>query len=850
MIHINEINRLCMGCHKLMAEPGGRCEHCGYDNTTPAAPHHLPPYTILAGKYMTGRVLGEGGFGITYLGFDLNLQIKVAIKEYYPSGNVSRETTRSNAVYPSATADATGRYQAGLDRFLSEARAVARFHNLNGIVEVRDFFRENGTAYIVMEFIEGITLARELKDRGRIPANEVLARFEPMIRSLSQVHKEGVIHRDISPDNIISTPNGELKLLDFGAARDMEAQAKSVSIMLKPGYAPEEQYRMSGEQGPWTDCYALSATLYKLMTGVTPQESLERLAEDKLIPPSQLGAELTPLQEKAILMGMSVKAEDRFKSVDALYNALYAQGLPTYEKVTAAQPQPKSTVQNHAYSPQKKRSKAPLILAVVFAVLAVAAVCLYFFVLKTPKEPLQANVTPTPTEQMQPQQTDTPDTGSLTEGFRTPEPEAQTESLPVFDSEAGTISLPAFSAFTGAERIRMEEAEEATVYYFAYEPMAAAEYVAMLETLGEYEIDKSDTGSFSFFVEQDGIRVSLSKIGESLAVCVPGGVSIEEYDAGVDYRYLTNNGLSFAEWKNINKDGYHSKGSNYRGNTTANIMNASCVAMQGDTLYYSEYTDTGYLYSQPLAGGRSKLLLETGMYAMHLGVSGEYLYFTAFSEEDGFRSIYRYPLDGSSNEAELLRENATMPMLMGDYICFKSLEDNSLMWMHTDGSNAEVLCGGENYFINVMGDAVYTCDTDRGIGLYAVEPTSREQQLIMDHDLYFVMIYGGRMFYVADEGYDYALFRCDMASGDMKYISDIVAESVNTDGKRLYLATEGGELYSMTMDGEDVVLLAEGASNPMVICDGSTTRLFYLANGDMDLMEYDFHSGEASVFRP
>lgn len=859
MIHINDMGRLCMSCHKLMAEPGGYCEHCGYHNAAPAAPHHLPPYTILAGKYMVGKVLGEGGFGITYLGFDLNLQIKVAIKEYYPSGNVSRETTRSNTVYPVTAADGADKYQAGLERFLNEARAIAKFHNLNGIVEVRDFFRENGTAYIVMEFIEGVTLARELKDRGRIPANEVLARFEPMIRSLSQVHKEGIIHRDISPDNIISTEKGELKLLDFGAAKEMDAETKSVSVMLKPGYAPEEQYRMHGNQGPWTDCYALCATLYKLMTGVTPQESLERLVEDRLTAPTQLGAELSPLQEKAILMGMTVKMEDRFKSVDALYNALYSQGMPQYDRVyiandSTARPamthaEPAKTALSGVYSPQKKKSKIPLILAIVFVALAAAA-CVYFFVIRKPAEDPLESSRPTPAATTWVEQTPASTSGSLTEGFRTPEPVISANTISEFVSNPGTIRVPAFSAFTNASRIKREESEGVTTYYFAFDPSAMTGYAMLLDATGACEIEYGDEENNLCILNQNGVRIAFDLIDGMLAVSAPEGVTIEEYGVDVDYRYLENNGLNYYSWQAIDDSRYCAEGINYRGNTPANIMNASCVAMQGEYLYYTEYTDTGYLYRQPLKGGKSELLLDAGMYAVHLSACGDYLYFTAYSEELGYRSIYRMPIHGDSDDLELLRENASMPMPIGDYICFKNMEDNSLMRMLPDGSEAEVISGGENYFINVMWDQIYVCDTDQGTGLYAIDPGTFEQTLVLEEDIYRMVVSGDYVFYVAGEDKDYALYRYDLYSQESECISDIVADSLNTDGKNLYLATEAGELYSMTIDGEETVLLAEGVSNPVVVCNGSVTRLFYLINEGMDLVEYDLQSGEIAELRP
>lgn len=320
----------------------GKCPHCGYDlvNITAEA-HQMRPFTILAGKYMVGKVIGEGGFGISYIGYDLNLELIVAIKEFYPTGFVTRESNVTTMV-----SMYTGKNEADVnkwrDGFINEARSLARFSNLNGIVEVRDFFNENGTAYIVMEYIDGITLKQYLKQNGgKIPADKVFQMMEPVMKSLSKVHDAGIVHRDISPDNIMITKYGGMKLLDFGAARDFAGNAeKSLSIMLKPGYAPEEQYRSRGKQGPWSDVYALAATIYKCITGITPVESMERLRNDTLKSPKELGMNITDAQNAAIKIGMAVYAEQRFQNMDAFYRALYSRNNGSVVEPAPAQVPP------------------------------------------------------------------------------------------------------------------------------------------------------------------------------------------------------------------------------------------------------------------------------------------------------------------------------------------------------------------------------------------------------------------------------------------------------------------------------------------------------------------------------
>ena len=321
-----ELDKLCRGCMKEKKELDSACEYCGFDSINYQPNNHwLPLNTILNGKYLVGKVLGEGGFGITYIAIDLNLNMPVAIKEYYPNGFVSRDTTVLNNNVTKYQGEKLEFFEKGLDRFLTEARSIAQFYQTSGIAKVIDFFKENDTAYIVMEYVDGITLKQYLKDKGgKLEIDTVLALIKPVITSLEEVHKAGLIHRDISPDNIMINSKGDLKLLDFGAARKYEdSENKSLSIMLKPGYAPEEQYRTRGVQGPFTDVYALCATMYKMITGKTPPESLERRAEDTIAWPSSLGIVIPENIESTLKKGMEILSKDRIQDMSELAGCLY-----------------------------------------------------------------------------------------------------------------------------------------------------------------------------------------------------------------------------------------------------------------------------------------------------------------------------------------------------------------------------------------------------------------------------------------------------------------------------------------------------------------------------------------------
>ena len=279
--------------------------------------------TRLIGRYTIEGVLGQGGFGITYLGMDELHKKKVAIKEFFPQGIVTRNIEYEDTVTVTLVGEKEN-YDKGKERFLKEAQTMAMFSKDKGIVKALDFFEINNTAYIVMEYLEGVTLKQYLVENKRIDAEDLVELLVPLIESLDEIHSQGLIHRDISPDNIMVLPDGRIKLMDFGAARDYtEFGEKSLSIVLKPGYAPPEQYQTHGVQGPWTDIYALCATMYKCITGENPPDAIDRVIDDHLKKISEFGIVIPPQEEAAIIKGMSVSAKDRYQDIKDFCEDLY-----------------------------------------------------------------------------------------------------------------------------------------------------------------------------------------------------------------------------------------------------------------------------------------------------------------------------------------------------------------------------------------------------------------------------------------------------------------------------------------------------------------------------------------------
>ena len=311
-----EFGMYCYNCMNEIKE-GSFCTSCMQENVDKSATHHLKPGTKLGNKYIVGNVIGEGGFGITYIGLDTTLDIRVAIKEYYPNGRANRNHEATNEITVPSEQNQDF-FQKGKEKFLMEARSIAKFNQQKGIVDVRDYFEENGTAYIIMEYLEGLTLGEYVKQNGNIDAKQLFILMRPIMKSLSKMHSAGIIHRDISPDNIMYMKDDTLKLMDFGAARYFLNENNNMSVVLKMGYAPEEQYRKNGTQGPWTDVYGMCATMYRCITGKTPEDALDRLHIDNIKRPSELGISIAKQFEVILMYGLAVHRENRCKDMDEL----------------------------------------------------------------------------------------------------------------------------------------------------------------------------------------------------------------------------------------------------------------------------------------------------------------------------------------------------------------------------------------------------------------------------------------------------------------------------------------------------------------------------------------------------
>lgn len=324
-------SELCMNCFSVKGNYEV-CPYCGYaEGTPPAQPHYLTPGTILGNHFIVGTVIGVGGFGITYKCFDITLGVIVAVKEFYPIGLVNRSPgERRVGLLPG---DKKAQYKQRLGRFLMEAQSVAQFGKAKDIVNVYDYFEENGTAYIIMEYIDGVLLKDYLEKQGPMEPEAALSTIMPIIEAVKKIHSKGIIHRDVSPDNIFIASEDSIKIFDFGAAQLNDTKAgMDAEPVIKVGYSPIEQYRNSNDQGFYTDVYAVGAILYQMLTGVAPVESTEREFKDRLKSPKEAGAKISANVDRAVMEALAVRPELRFQNIQQFQDALQNKRIAEYPK--------------------------------------------------------------------------------------------------------------------------------------------------------------------------------------------------------------------------------------------------------------------------------------------------------------------------------------------------------------------------------------------------------------------------------------------------------------------------------------------------------------------------------------
>lgn len=797
--------KACYGC--FTEKEGDVCPACGFANSTyPAPVMALPLGTILDGRYITGRVLGIGGFGITYLGFDMRLNVKVAIKEYMPSGVAVRSGDSYTMTVVSKKQEQA--YQSGADKFLEEARILAQLRENPNVVSVQNYFRENQTAYFTMDYIEGKSLQELLQDsNGRISYDKAKTLLLPVMKALTLVHSKGLLHRDISPDNIYITESGNSKLLDFGAARSTQMN-KSMSVVLKNGFAPHEQYATDIKQGPWTDVYAMGATLYYCTTGQLPPDSIGRVYTDNLIPPTALGVSLSANAEEAILKALAVRPEDRFQSMIEFIGAL-ENATTNYEgKKTEPQDNINKTIgitdpPNIIPNPPDKKSffktlktnKVWLAAAISIAAVIVALAIILPLTLIHP-----AASQPGINED---------DVGGIVQV-----PPGATAASELPESFSGTITLPGIEQFLGTTVTQTQRGDQ-DVYMFPVDYMDLQNYVMLLQADDSYsfvtEGESQEGESFLFRVVQGQAAVDISiddETGMVVVACIDES-SLSQTDAPVTADYLNYNGLTSTRWLELDSR-YSPNGENYMGSAVCNFRCYTTAVMRGDIVYYTDMS-SGYIYALSLADGSKTQLSDGKEYGYGLNITGNTLVY--FRYEGGKFSVYRLDVTAAKTQPELLRQDAKFPMVMGEWLYFVDAKSSALYRMHTDGSGGEQLVTGDGYMENYAIADDYIVYIGMDGSLYSIMPDGSGKKLLLNTSADNLLRWGDWVYYYdlnTEEYMRYSISREQM---------DGIMNPQDTMGNGAFYGTiVSGELYGVPEGGSTLYKLY-GAGETQEICD-------------------------------
>lgn len=359
-----DINSLCINCFQ---PTGGEevCMNCGFvQSDKPRQLSHLYPHTVLRGRYVIGKVINNGGMGVVYKAYDLKLETVVAIKELFPTQNsvVSRVPGTLN-VLP-VNEEREKQFINLKKKFIADAQTIARFTNCDSIVHIYDIFEENNTAYIVMEYLEGKTLSNYLKENDdKVDFITALNIMVPVMEALKAVHAKNIIYRDVTPDNIFVCDDNRVKLIDFSSACFMntDKEVDNGEIVKKPGFTPPELYRTKGKVGDYTDIYSVGAVLYSMLTGLVPEESIDRQERDKLESPSKLGVQIPSYADKSIMKAMALREGARFKRMDDFIRAIQGKKKANYPEIEL----------------KKRKIRRTILVAVIFIVLISSVIFTY-----------------------------------------------------------------------------------------------------------------------------------------------------------------------------------------------------------------------------------------------------------------------------------------------------------------------------------------------------------------------------------------------------------------------------------------------------------------------------------------
>ncbi|SDB14571.1 serine/threonine protein kinase [Ruminococcaceae bacterium FB2012] len=348
-------SKLCMGCMNELDE-NGVCQYCSYTDDIPHLQSYLAPRTVLDDRYIVGKMLSYNGEGASYICYDMIRKSKAVIREYMPDTLCDRDRSTQRLI---PNPDCLAKYKTYMSEFTDMNKVLSRMRNLSHISTPLDIFVENNTTYVILEYVEGVSLKKFLQtNTGYLTWNRVKKLFMPLFTTLSIIHNSGIIHRGISPENIIVTTDGELKLTGFSIS-SIRTSNTGLSPEFYSGYTAPEQYTSLAYQGTWTDVYAVAAVIYRILTGCMPLDANTRLTNDTLVPASRINPGIPNYVSNVLSHAMAVKGEDRIQTINDFVTQLFDRHYQLEHQKGATQTIPIQRINEAAEQNYSQKKKAP-----------------------------------------------------------------------------------------------------------------------------------------------------------------------------------------------------------------------------------------------------------------------------------------------------------------------------------------------------------------------------------------------------------------------------------------------------------------------------------------------------------
>jgi len=703
-VNVNGKN-LCTSCFCDKTGEADVCGFCGYYEGKPQNATSLSVGTMLLGRYAIGRVLGKGGFGVTYLAYDLKRESKVAIKEYMPD-SLSYRTPGVTTV-STYEGEKEESFNLGAEKFYEEAKTVSKFNGHPNIINVYEFFYENNTAYFVMEYIEGVDLKTYIIQKGnKLSEEECVRLLTPIMDALIVVHSIGILHRDISPDNIYITKNGDVKLLDFGAARQVLGEkSKSLSVVLKPGFAPIEQYQTRGNQGQWTDVYALAATMYFCLTGQVPEAAMDRVYEDTIRNIFELNSNISEKLEKTLMKALEVRPESRYRTVYEFKQSIIGEQIPCINSFDNNQ-----IKQEDEYLYVEKRTNRRIFPTIAACVLIICLTVLGVYKIKNTyqnhndnengkKDVVAAGLVTAATSKV------TQNTSLKSTDENQVTPDAPNNITNVKETSQNSIKGPAQESIpkkTSTEVTKTiiqpdttdakakETASPAAktfgwIYYTNHSDDSKL-YKILLDGTEKQKVSDEETVSKSY---ESGWIYYRNKDNNLCRMSVSGTNIKQIGNDSVGYVSVLNGWIYYSNWSDDRKlykmriDGTHKE--------KLCDVRAYDIVASGDWIYYRNEDNSNNLYKMTITGNKNKPVVDDGVYG--ITINNGWIYYINESDD---HKIYKVTIDGS-NKQKICDDSAWFISSFEDWIYYNT--NDQIYKMKTDGTNIQKLCSDNARFL-------------------------------------------------------------------------------------------------------------------------------------------------------